>query len=101
MMTTNSFLSKQIDQFSTLKSDEEKATFWAGFSKHFDDLTEEEQTNAQQEWKKNVERVNDRLKEISTQLNNEKTIEIFPKNAVETRLIESLLSKMNVAYQLK
>ncbi len=101
MMTTNSFLSKQIDQFSTLKSDEEKAAFWANFSAHFDDLTEEEQTNTQQEWKTNVERINHRLNEISTQLNAQQTIEIFSKNEEETRLIEALLSKMNIAYSLK
>ena len=101
MMTTNSFLSKQIDQFATLKSDEEKAAFWADFSKHFDDLTEEEQTNTQQEWKTNVERINHRLNEISTQLNAQKTIQIFSKDEEETRLIEALLSKMNITYSLK
>lgn len=102
MMTTNSFLSKQIDQFSKLKSDEEKAAFWADFSANFDKLTEEEQTGTQQEWKTNVEHINNRLKEISTQLtSSQKTIEIFPKNEEETRLIETLLSKMNVKFSFK
>jgi len=100
-MTTNSFLSTQIDQFSKLKSEEEKAAFWANFSKNFDELPEEQQTNTQQEWKTNVERINNRLDEISTQLKAQKTIEIFPKNEEETRLIKTLLSKMDVAYSLK
>jgi len=97
----NNFLSTHIDQFAKLKSDKEKAAFWGDFSKYFDELTEKEQTNAQQEWHTNVAQINNRLKEISTQLNGQKTIEIFPQNKAETILIEKFLSKMNVAYNLK
>lgn len=100
-MTKNKFLLTQIDQFSKLKSKEEKAAFWADFSNYFDNLSEKEQTNVQQEWKTNVNQINNRLNEISKQLNEQKTIEIFPKNKEETLLIEKLLLKMNVSYNLK
>lgn len=101
MMTKDKFISAQIDQFSKLKTKEEKSTFWIGFSKYFDDLTEEEQANVQQNWKANVKQINNRLNEISKQLTEQKTIEIFPKNEEETLLIENLLLKMNVSYNLK
>ncbi len=65
------------------------------------DTTEKELTNAQQEWEKSLKRIKHRLKEASMQSKAHETIEIFSKNEEETHLIKSLLSKMNVTYQLK
>ena len=65
------------------------------------DLTEKEQTNAQQEWEKSLKRIKRRLKEVSMQSKAHKTIEIFSKNEEETHLIEALLSKMNVTHSFK
>ena len=65
------------------------------------DLTEKEQTNAQQKWEKSLEHIKHRLKKVSMQSKAHKTIQIFSKNEEETRLIEALVSKMNLTYSLK
>ncbi len=51
------------------------------------------------DWKDNLDSIKNRLEEIDSLLSKE-VISVFPKNAEEKELIESLLSKMNIQYKI-
>jgi predicted DNA-binding protein YlxM (UPF0122 family) len=97
----NPILKKQFEQFSKLGPEAGQKAFWESFSKDFDSMSEEEQENMRQAWMENMENVEKRLKDIGKKLDNEVAeISVFPANAEEAQLIEALLSRMNVRYNV-
>jgi len=97
----NPVLEKQFEEFIKLGSEEEKQVFWESFSKSFGATSEAEQEKMRQAWLENMGNIDQRIKEIGKQLEKEVgEISVYPANAEESRLIEALLSRMNVRYRV-
>lgn len=97
----NPVLKKQFEQFTQLGSEEEKKAFWENFSENLVSLSETEREDMRRSWLENMGNIDQRLKEIGKQLSGEiSEISVFPENAEEARLIEALLSRMNVKYKV-
>ena len=92
-------LKKQFEQFSKLASEEEKKAFWESFTQDFETLSETEQEKMREAWKENVANID--KQEIGSRLDKDvAAISVFPANAEEAKLIEALLSRMNVRYKV-
>ena len=96
----NPLLKKHFDEFSKIGSEAEKRAFWEHFDSDFETLSETAKDAARQDWKSNLSNVEKRLKEIGKQLDEAIAIQVFPANKEERKLIEALLSRMNVKYQV-
>lgn len=103
MNIENQFLNEQFVQYQSLKTKEAQQKFWKQFENNFQDLSDADKEKSKEGWLKNVSTIENRLTEIDTQLEKQKQqiFEIFPSNSEETHLIELLLRKMNVSFNLK
>lgn len=92
-------LNKQFEQFSKLKTDEEKKAFWESFKEEFEDQNEVKQDAMREAWLINVSKIEHRMKVIDKQLDKHVSeISIFPANAEEASLLTALLERMGVKF---
>lgn len=96
----NSFLNKQFETFKTLSTKAEKDAFLKDYKKSFDILNEEEKNAAQENWEGNIVAIKNRVQEIRKEIEDKKSI-ITVKDKEERQLIEILLKKMNIQFELQ
>lgn len=95
------FLKKQLDKFSSLGSTAEQHEFLENFNQQFASMSEADKEKVRAEWKGNMAQTKKRLDEIDSQLDaNAATIQIFPANPEEKKLVEAVLTKMNVRFKV-
>jgi len=97
----NEFLKKEFEAFSKLQSKDEKQALLETASKRFDSFSEQKQQEIQQDWINNVEQIGNRLNEIGDRVMSLQTLEVYPTNKEEVRLLEMILKKMNIRFALK
>ena len=92
---------KNFETFKTLSTKEEKDAFLKTHKTSFSTLNEEEKKATRENWKENVTAIKDQVQGIKEEAQDRKSvITILPKDREERQLIETLLEKMNIQFEL-
>jgi hypothetical protein len=98
----NKYLKSKFKYYQNLSTDIDKRVYWDSTKVEFDAMSEAEKETIREGFKANLVAINGKLQEIDKEIQSYKnTMEVYPKNEEEVKLLEMVLKKMGIGFALR
>jgi hypothetical protein len=98
----NKYLKSEFEQYQKLSTKTEKQKHLDKAKAEFSAMSEAEKETIREGFKANLVAINGKLQEIDKEIQSYKnTMEVYPKNEEEVKLLEMVLKKMGIGFALR